>query len=537
MCGIFLGLGSATYSDCSGCIKTLGARGPEGECTRTFKQGFMTFTRLAINGLDSTGMQPMDVSGTIFATNGEIYNWKELEKTYDVECKTGSDCEIIGHLYSKFRDSNNESLGALFQALDGVFATVLVDFEKNRVLVGRDPFGVRPLYKGTKTVCNKDRVLETQLFFGSELKSLSDLSQDVEHFAPGTYEVYDLNTRVLLYSGKYHHTVVKSLPIFDSVEASCSGVRTALEAAVKKRMMTERPVSALLSGGLDSSLIAALVAKELKRAGVGPLKTFSIGMKGSQDLFYAKKVADWIGSDHTEVVLTENDFFEAIPDTIYAVESYDTTTVRASVGNWLVAKAVAKNTECKVVFNGDGADELFGSYLYMFGAPSPLEYEKEVLRLLKDIHMFDVLRSDRSISSNGLEARTPFLDKTFVQTVLQIPIKYRQPSVGQPEKWLLRRAFDDGLTLPREVLWRRKEAFSDGISGSRPWYEATQELSASIVREWANYKHNHPTTAEMAYYRTMFDAVYPDMSHLVPYFWMPLWSKSKDPSAKTLENY
>lgn len=173
----------------------------------------------------------------------------------------------------------------------------------------------------------------------------------------------------------------------------------------------------------------------------------------------------------------------------------------------------------------------------MFGAPSPLEYEKEVLRLLKDIHMFDVLRSDRSISSNGLEARTPFLDKSFVQTVLQIPVRFRQPSATQPEKWLLRRAFDDGLTLPREVLWRRKEAFSDGVSGSRPWYEVTQEMSASIVSKWANYKHNQPFNAEMAYYRTLFDSVYPEMSHLVPYFWMPRWSKSSDPSAKTLENY
>ena len=537
MCGIFLALGHVSYNDCSGCVNTLGLRGPEGASTRAFSNGFMTFTRLAINGLSGGGMQPMDLSGTIFATNGEIYNWKELASSHGFVCKTGSDCEIIGHLYQKFGKGDNESLASMFQAIDGVFATVLVDFDTQRVVVARDPFGVRPLYKGFRTVYTKDRQMESQVFFGSELKSLSDLCQRIEYFSPGTYEVYDLASRKLLHKSAYFQTLSKSLPAFESVEASSSAIRTALEVAVKKRMMTERPCAALLSGGLDSSLIAALVAKELRSVGALPLKTFSIGMKGSHDLYYAKKVADWIGSDHTEIVLNETEFFDAIPDTIYAIESYDTTTVRASVGNWLVAKAIATKTECKVVFNGDGADEVFGSYLYMFGAPSPLEYEKEVLRLLKDIHMFDVLRSDRSISSNGLEARTPFLDKSFVQTVLQIPVRFRQPSATQPEKWLLRRAFDDGLTLPREVLWRRKEAFSDGVSGSRPWYEVTQEMSASIVSKWANYKHNQPFNAEMAYYRTLFDSVYPEMSHLVPYFWMPRWSKSSDPSAKTLENY
>ena len=538
MCGIFLALGKVTYEDCSGCIKTLASRGPEGGQTREFPEGLLSFTRLAINGLSLKGMQPMDVSGTIFATNGEIYNWVELQQTYGLNCTTGSDCEIIGQLYNIFASEPLESLGTIFQVLDGVFATTIVDRNKNRVIVARDPFGVRPLYKGYRTHYTHDRVMESQIFFGSELKSVSDICQVVEHFKPGTYEVYDLTTRALLYSALYHPLVTTPLPALSNIETSCVAVRAALEAAVKKRMMTERPCAALLSGGLDSSLIAALVARELRALGAPPLKTFSIGMKGSEDLFHAAKVAKWIGSDHTEVVLTELDFFQAIPDVIYAVESYDTTTIRASVGNWLVSREVAK-TDCKVVFNGDGADELFGSYLYMFGAPNAYEYKKEVLRLLKDIHMFDVLRSDRSISSHGLEPRTPFLDKTFVQTILQVPVEFRRPTQTQPEKWLLRRAFDDGVTLPREVLWRRKEAFSDGVSGSegRPWYKATQEMSAASIIDWATHKHNPSLTAEMAYYRTLFDAAYPGMSNVVPYFWMPRWSKSTDPSAKTLSNY
>lgn len=537
MCGIFLALGSVNYSDCSGCIKTLAARGPEGECTRSFNGGCIAFTRLAINGLSPKGMQPMDLSGTLYATNGEIYNWRNLEKTYGFKCETGSDCEIIGQLYQAFMEGPLSNLGGMFQSLDGVFATAIVDPLKNRVILARDPFGVRPLYKGYRYVYSKDRVMEKQLFFGSELKSIADLCQVVEHFSPGTYEVYDISTHVLLHTAVYHPLVLSPLPTMSSLEGASHAVRVALEAAVKKRMMTERPCAALLSGGLDSSLIAALVAKELRAAGAPPLKTFSIGMEGSSDLFYAAKVAKWIGSEHTQIVLTEQEFFQAIPDVIYAVESYDTTTIRASVGNWLISKRVAIS-DCKVVFNGDGADELFGSYLYMFGAPDANSYNLEVLRLLKDIHMFDVLRSDRSISSHGLEPRTPFLDKTFVQTILQIPEEFRQPTSTRPEKWLLRRAFDDGLTLPREVLWRRKEAFSDGVSGNdRPWYKAAQELAKGVMGEWTAQKHNPPTTAEMAYYRTLFDAAYPGMSNVVPYFWMPRWSDSIDPSAKTLSNY
>lgn len=530
MCGIFLTLGSASYEECSHCINTLRARGPESEATQEFTGGLLSFARLAINGLES-GMQPMDCSGTLFAANGEIYNWKHIAETYGLTCTTGSDCEVIGQLYKRF--NTYEQFADIFNALDGVFATAIVDKENNRVVVARDPFGVRPLYKGSRTVYN-DRVAETQLFFGSELKSMS-LCSNVEHFQPGTYEVYDLTTRTLLYSAKYHQIVRSPLPAFEDLDTSCLAIKKSLEAAVKKRMMTERPCAALLSGGLDSSLIASLAAKELKKVGLR-LKTFSIGMKGSEDLKYAAIVAKWIDSDHTEIIKTDTDFLTAIPDVIHAIESYDTTTVRASVGNWLVSRGVA-NSDAKVVFNGDGADEVFGSYLYMFGAPSLKEYENEAFRLLKDIHMFDVLRSDRCISSHGLEPRTPFLDKTFVQTVLQVPASYRQPTKNQPEKWILRRAFDDGVTLPREVLWRRKEAFSDGVSGEKPWYQIAQEHSKNIMKAFSKKEHNSPETPEMAYYRSHFECFYPGRDLIVPYFWMPRWSKSKDPSAKTLENY
>jgi asparagine synthase (glutamine-hydrolysing) len=536
MCGIFLALGSLKYKDCSGCIQTLYARGPEAcSVLEIASGGIIGFTRLAINGLTPDGMQPMDCSGTVFATNGEIYNWKELQTKYGFTCTSGSDCEAVGQLYQNYLNRPMEEFGEIFRAIDGVFATVIIDRDSRLAIVARDPYGVRPLYKGFRTVYTKDRVKETQLFFGSELKSM-ELCESVEHFKPGTYEVYDVSKRTLLYSARYHNHVTEPQPLFKDVEMAALTVRKSLEAAVKKRMMTERPCAALLSGGLDSSLIASLVAKELRAVNAPPLKTFSIGMKGSQDLFHAAIVAKWIGSEHTEIVLDENEFFNAIPDVIHAIESYDTTTVRASVGNWLVSREVAK-TDCKVVFNGDGADELFGSYLYMYKAPSLKEYEMESLRLLEDIHMFDVLRSDRSISSHGLEPRTPFLDKTFVQTVLQIPAEYRRPSPTQPEKWLLRKAFDDGVTLPKEVLWRRKEAFSDGVSGEKPWYMIAQEkaVTALMGQNVPFYKHNPPYTSEMKYYRNIFEQYFPGFSNVVPYFWMPRWSNSTDPSAKTLD--
>jgi len=214
------------------------------------------------------------------------------------------------------------------------------------------------------------------------------------------------------------------------------------------------------------------------------------------------------------------------------------------VGNWLVAREVARRSDCKVVFNGDGSDEVFGSYLYFLNAPSYDAYEEEVRRLLKDIHMFDVLRSDRSISSHGLEPRTPFLDKAFVAAVLSVPVALRRPSADLPEKWLLRRAFDDGVTLPREVLWRRKEAFSDGVSGAeKSWYEICKEKAAAAVAgNWATIQWQHltPTTAEMYLYRLLYSEMYSDGTAQVnvPYFWMPRWCVgATDPSARTLAVY
>jgi asparagine synthase (glutamine-hydrolysing) len=325
-------------------------------------------------------------------------------------------------------------------------------------------------------------------------------------------------------------------------------VQASLEAAVHKRLLAERPVAALLSGGLDSSLIAGLVQQSMKARG-RCLETFSIGMAGSTDLRFAGYVAGWIGSKHHEIVVTADEMFAAIPSVIRAIESYDITTVRASVGNWMVARAVRSQSDCKVVFNGDGSDEVWGSYLYMGRAPSGAAFERESERLLEEIHQYDVLRSDRCLAAHGLEARTPFLDKQFVGVARSAPTGLRRWSAkrlpegcsgsGQVEKQLLREAFAQTGLLPGDVMWRKKEAFSDGVSGTeRSWFEEIQtRVSGLVPADWETQAARwtpRPPTAEAFWYRSLYEEYYGSLAKPWPY-WMPRWSpETKDPSARTL---
>ena len=297
---------------------------------------------------------------------------------------------------------------------------------------------------------------------------------------------------------------------------------------VKKRVVgtTDRPVACLLSGGLDSSLITALVNKFYATE----LETYSIGMEGSEDLINAKKVAKHLGTKHTEIILTPQEFWDAIPEVIKAIESYDTTTVRASVGNYLIGKYISEHSDAKVIFNGDGSDEVAGGYLYFLKAPDSYEFDKECRRLLKDIHTFDVLRSDKSISSNGLEPRTPFLDKSFVEMYLNVPLKLRDPRYDKEnpkmEKYFLRNVVETFAPelLPKEILWRTKEAFSDGVSGNAgSWFEIIKERAQYQITDikFLQEKINSPITPEQKYYRSIFDKNYPNSAHVLPYFWMP----------------
>ena len=368
MCGIIAYLGSNAPSNIKPFIKQLEARGPEGSnCLPINNTLAFGFTRLAINGLTNAGMQPFQKGSITWMCNGEIYNSKDLQQSLGLTT-VGSDCECIGDLYLRHRDD----LASFARALDGVFAIALYDDERKILIVTRDPHGIRPLFISSNS---------SALIFASEMKAMP-CSDTVKTFPPGYVQTYNINTLKPLKNIQYYSVPWITNPQFRTTEIAgfndaSVALRFALEEAVRKRMLTDRPVAALLSGGLDSSLIAALVQRNLNQTKQPPLKTFSIGFQGSSDLAHARIVADWIKSDHTEIIMTPDEFFDAIPTVIQAIESYDTTTVRASTGNYLIAKKIRELTDCKVVFNGDGADELCGGYLYMHKAPNDLH---EIIR-------------------------------------------------------------------------------------------------------------------------------------------------------------
>ena len=455
-------------------------------------------------------MQPFIKHSCYLVCNGEIYNHTDLYKLLNKTPVSGSDCEVILDLYHEF------GLEYTCKVLDGVFAFIIID--GNNVHFGRDPFGVRPLYYYSTGGGN----------FGvsSELKSLVNFNTNVKQFPPGHFGSCVGNHVDTTAYFRLNFTEIRS----DDYEYFKHLTNLTLTDAVKKRLMTERPLACLLSGGLDSSLITALVTRLLP--GI-KIKTFSIGLSGSPDLKYAKEVATYLNTDHHEVVVTEKEFLEAIPEVVKVIESYDTTTVRASVGNYLIAKYIAEHCDAKVIFNGDGSDEVTGGYLYFHSSPSKLHSDQETKRLLADISYFDVLRSDKSISSCGLEPRTPFLDKNFVTTYTSIPLSFRFQE-GEIEKKLLRDSFEG--YLPHNVLYREKEAFSDGVSSdSRSWFQIIQEHVENMSIRTVNTSHNVPKTKEQEYYRYLYENEYPNTSHIVPYFWMPKWSKTSDPSARTLQ--
>jgi asparagine synthase (glutamine-hydrolysing) len=536
-------------------------RGPEHSILETkYLQMILGFHRLAINGLNKGSNQPLVFDDVVLICNGEIYNYKKLYKQLVTKPVSDSDCEVIIHLYI------NYGIEQTLIMLDGVYSFLLYDIKQNKLFVARDPFGVRPLYKlynVNNSLCG----------FASELKcleyfyNLNTNDYRIEQFEPGTYSVFQIKTdgfktneklkwepiitNKLYFIPTFPYTTYAYNP--DGIKQTfLLNISNYLNGAIMKRCnTTERPVACLLSGGLDSSLITALVSNHFKKFNSIQIETYSIGLKDSEDIKYAKIVADYIGSKHTEIIVSEREMFEAIPEVIRAIESYDTTTVRASIGNYLIGKYIASHSDAKVIFNGDGSDELFGGYLYMHKCLDDTDFDKETRRLLKDIHIFDVLRSDKSISSNGLEPRTPFLDKTFVNYVLSIPSHFRNHNnFLKPEKYLLRESFDkinflayDGRQiLPDEILWRKKEAFSDGVSSKgRSLFEILQEFIAiyynDINPSLKTEIHKPCIELEKQYYKMIFDKEFPNCHHILPYFWMPKYTNATDPSARTLEFY
>lgn len=591
MCGIFALLNASDNIDIEIVIEEFQKgknRGPEfSKLSPSYAKLILGFHRLAINGLNNASNQPLVYNDIVLICNGEIYNYKQLYEYMNIESTTDSDCEVIIHLYLKY------GIEQTLTMLDGVFSFILFDGRTNEehtnsIFIARDPFGVRPLYKlhnkyyqsiqsniydmiGLNDNDNKN------LFgFASELKCLEHFynyntnNYYLEQFQPGTYSIFELSTKAnskwkpkienkQYFIPSFSHTILfNTSSIVKINDDTLRNISTLLNDAVVKRCMTtDRPVACLLSGGLDSSLIAALAANYFSQKNI-VIETYSIGLENSEDIKYAKIVADYIKTKHTEIIVTEEDMFNAIPEVIQALESYDTTTIRASIGNYLIGKYIAANSEAKVVFNGDGSDELFGGYLYMGKCPDDIEFDKETRRLLKDIYLFDVLRSDKSISSNGLEPRTPFLDRSFVNYVLTIPPYFRNhKNFNQCEKYLLRKSYDHNYfenyqgnaLLPDGILYRKKEAFSDGVSSKgRSLYQILQEkiadkLNKEIVignHSKLNNKLNKfeaNIETEKYYYKMLFDEFYPNCSHILPYFWMPKYTNATDPSARTLTFY
>ena len=481
---------------------------------------WMGFHRLAINGLTASSNQPFCIDGIHLVCNGEIYNYKELYEEYDIHPHTQSDCEIIIHLYKQF--GMKETM-KLINASECAF--VLYDSKTDCTYAVRDTYGVRPLYHA---------ILGTMHVFASELKMINDLNvTSVHHHKPGTITEFQQG---VLHS-IYPYTKLNPFYLtFEHLEDVHTAIHDKLYNCVKRRVITtERPIACLLSGGLDSSIVTAVVKRVRDDLGVTePLETYSIGLEGAEDLKYATIMADFLGTKHTNIIVTEDDFFNAIPDVIYNIESYDTTSVRASVGNYLVCKEISKRSDAKVVFNGDGSDEVAGGYLYMKKCPDAKEFDKECRRLVHDIHMFDALRSDKGPSSNGLEARTPFLDPEFVDWYLTLSPEIR--FTPHCEKLLLRKAFES--YLPLCIANRTKEAFSDGVSSTkRSWYQIIQEKIPNIGNIDTTSMFNPPATPEQRYYRMIFDQYYSNMSNVVPYMWMPKYTTSTDCSARTLEHY
>ncbi|XP_033749214.1 asparagine synthetase [glutamine-hydrolyzing]-like [Pecten maximus] len=458
------------------------------------------------------GMQPMRVSRyphIWLIYNGEIYNHRKLQEEFKYENTTNCDGESIIHLYA------HGGIEFAARHLDGVFAFCLLDTARRNIYLGRDTFGVKPLFRG---------FVDAKLTVCSEVKGLMDfVGEDskvrIQHVLPGNVETYSIDT--------------------DS--------RVSFENAIRFHQIGDVPLYASIftpKGGLDSSLITALLVNLAKERRMPyRIQTFSVGMKDSPDLVAARKVANHLGTEHHEITFTQEEAISVIENVIYCSESYDVITIRASIAMYLLCKYVKEKTDTAVILSGEGADEIAQGYIYFHKAPSVEEGLDESRRLCKDISMFDVQRVDRMSAAFGLEIRVPYLDHTFSSYYLSLDPGMQAPKNGL-EKHLLRSVFDKTDLIPMEILWRHKEGFSDGLTATtKSLYEMIQDFIEEKVDDSEldqciqQYPQNPPQSKEALYYRQIFDKFYPGQSHIIPYFWMPKWSTSSDPSARTLKHY
>lgn len=519
MCGILAIIGKGKDEQLVRALsKRMSHRGPdESDLYITENGHILSHERLSIIDLHS-GKQP--IKGTNLACmvhNGEIYNHQELRDGIlkHHTFKTKSDSEVIVHLYEEFGYD-------FLNKLDGDFAFVVIDGDN--FIAGRDPMGVKPLYYGLD---ERGRV-----YFSSEMKPITDQCKTFSTFPPGHY--YTPKTGFVKYYKPEYEDYTKSIK-----ELDLSLLREALTEATRKRLMSDVPIGVLLSGGLDSSLTSSIAARLLAQEGK-KLNSFSIGLDANApDTKAARSVAEFLGTEHHEIYFTVEQGIEILEKLIWHLETYDVTSVRASAPMYFLSKAIA-DKGIKVVLSGEGADEIFGGYLYFRNAPSAEDFQKETIERVQKLFTADLLRADKSTMAHGLEARVPFLDKDFLEIAMLIKAEEKQPKKHQGiEKYILRKAFDTPETpyLPEEVLWRQKEQFSDGVGYN--WIDQLIEFCSSKITDLQmdnakqRFPYNTPATKEAYYYRDIFNKYYPQVSaSQTVRKWIPKWQENLDPSGR-----
>ena len=507
----------AEYRECFDRTKS---RGPDMTRIEPAGEGTLCFHRLAIMGLHEEGMQPFHLKKDMCVCNGEIYLFRALKKylSEKYEFKSGSDCELILPLY-------HEHGVDMFRMLDAEFAMVIYDGEQDKFIAARDPIGIRPLFYG--------ELKDGSTVFASEAKNLVGLCDTILPFPPGYYWI---DGEFVQYADL---TTVKEY-VRDDLDTICRSIREKLILGIDKRLDADAPLGFLLSGGLDSSLVCAVSARILGKH----VRTFAIGMDTDAiDLKYARMVAEYIGAEHTEVYMTREQVLDSLEEVIALLGTWDITTIRASMGMYLCCKAIHEQTDIRVLLTGEISDELFG-YKYTDFAPSPEAFQQEAKKRIDELYMYDVLRADRCISVNSLEARVPFGDLEFVQYVMSIDPALKVNSYGMG-KYLLRHAFENDHLLPDEILWRQKAAFSDAVGHSMvddlKEYAETKYTDEEFEEKRMQYDYARPFTKESLLYREIFEKYYPGQADMIKDFWMPNreWEGCdvNDPSARVLSNY
>jgi len=496
-------------------------RGPDNSVACDFEEkGWMGFHRLKIIDTSDDGNQPLIHKNLHLVANGEVYNYQSLRAEYKdtYAFQSESDCEVIIPMFLEL------GMEETARRLDAEFVCVLYDAEVDKYYAARDPVGIRPMFYGYSA--------DRKIMFASEMKALSRLCAVVKPFPPG--HIYDGEKFV-------SYTDIAKVESFveDEMEEVFQKLNTLLTQGVEKRLHADVPVGFLCSGGLDSSLVCAIAARVMDK----PIRTFAVGIdKDPIDTKYARIVADYLGAEHTEVLFTKQDIFDTLSTLIFNLETFDITTIRASMGMYLVSKYISENTDIKVLMTGEISDEIFG-YKYTDFAPTPEAFQEEAEKRLTEIYMYDVLRADRSISSCGLEARVPFGDLDFVKYVMSIPPEKKMNFTGIG-KYILRKAFE-GDYLPHDILYREKAAFSDAVGHSvvdnLKAYAEEMYSDADLMDAELKYSHATPISKESLMYRDIFESHFPGQSKVIKDFWMPNkeWENCdvNDPSARVLPNY